>query len=98
MREIDFLERISGTEKIKENILIDAVLGEIKVKAVYRRFGAVLPRDIAPGTTRGQDKENPIEHGAMVGSRTADMWFLRREVRLDDCPEIIVDFPECHTL
>jgi hypothetical protein len=25
------------------------------------------------------------------------MRFLRREMRLNDCPEIVIDFPECHT-
>jgi hypothetical protein len=25
------------------------------------------------------------------------MRFLGREMRLNDCPEFVIDFPECHT-
>jgi hypothetical protein len=64
---------------------------------MYRRFGAVLPRDVAPGTTRGQDIQDPIEHRPMVGSGSPNMRFLGREMRLNDCPELVIDFPECHT-
>jgi len=97
MLEINLLDRVAGAEKVKEDLLIDAVLGEIEVKAMYRRFRTIVPRDIAPGTAGGQDKENPVEHGTMVRARSPDMRFLGREMRLNDCPEIIVDFPECHT-
>jgi len=95
--EIDFSDLVARSEKIEENVLIDAMLGKIEVKPMYRRFGAVLTRDIAPGTTGGQDIQNPVEHRLMVGSWSPDMRFLGREMRLNDRPEFVIDFPECHT-
>jgi hypothetical protein len=95
--EIDFPDLIARSEKIEENVLIDAMLGKIEVKSMYRRLRAILPRDVAPGTTGGQDIQNPVEHRPMVGSWSPDMRFLRREMRLNDCPEFFIDFPECHT-
>ena len=44
-----------------------------------------------------QDIQNPVEHRPMVGSGSPDMRFLGREMRLNDCPEFVIDFPECHT-
>lgn len=45
---------------------------------MYRALRAILPRDVAPGTTGGQDIQNPVEHRPMVGSWSPDMRFLRR--------------------
>jgi hypothetical protein len=56
-----------------------------------------LTRDVAPGTTGGQDIQDAVEHRPMVGSGSPDMRFLGREMRLNDRPEIVIDFPECHT-
>jgi len=95
--EIDFQDLVARSEKIEENVLIDTMFGKIEVKPMYRRLRAILPRDVAPGTTGGQDIQNPVEHRPMVGSWSPDMRFLRREMRLNDCPEIVIDFPECHT-
>ena len=97
MGEIDFPDLIARSKKVEENVLIDAMLGEIEVEPMYRRFGAVLTRDVAPGTTGGQDIQNPVEHRPMVGSGSPDMRFLGREMRLNDRPEFVIDFPECHT-
>jgi hypothetical protein len=72
------------------------MFGKIKVKPMYRRFRAVLTRDVTPGTTGGQDIENPVEHRTMVGSGPPDRRFLGREMRLNDFPEFVIDFPECH--
>jgi len=95
--EIDFPDLISRSKKVEENVLIDTMFGKIEVKPMYRRFRAVLPRDVAPDTTGGQGIQNPVEHRPMVGSGSRDMRFLRREMRLNDCPEIVIGFPECHT-
>jgi len=95
--EIDFPDLIPRSEKVEKNVLIDAVFGKVKVKPMYRRFRAVVPRDVTPGTTGGQDIQNSVEHRPMVGSGSPDMRFLGREVRLNDCPEVVIDFPECHT-
>nr|WP_292365250.1 GNAT family N-acetyltransferase [Methanoculleus sp. UBA208] len=97
MGEIDFPDLIARSKKIEENVLIDAVFGKVKVKPMYRRFRAVLPRDVTPGTTGGQDIQDAVEHRTMVGSGSPDMRFLGREMRLNDCPEFVIDFPECHT-
>ena len=96
MGEIDFSDLISRSEKVEENVLIDAMFGKVQMKSMYRRFRAVLPRDVAPGTTGGQDIQNPVEHHPMVGSGPPDMRFLGREMRLNDRPETVIDFPECH--
>ena len=97
MGEIDFPDLIARSKKVEENVLIDAMLGKIKVKPMYRRFDAELTRDVAPGTTGGQDIQNPVEHRPMGGAGSPDMRFLGRKMRLNDCPEFVVDFPECHT-
>ena len=97
MGEIDFPDLIARSKKVEENVLIDAMFGKIEVKPMYRRFRAVLTRDVTPGTTGCQDIQNPVEHRPMVGSWSPDMRFLRREMRLNDCPEIVIEFPECHT-
>nr|WP_292729877.1 hypothetical protein [Methanoculleus sp.] len=97
MGEIDFSDLIARSKKVEENVLIDTMFGKIEVKPMYRRFRAVLPRDVTPGTTGGQDIQDAVEHRSMVGSWSPDMRFLRREMRLNDCPEIVIDFPECHT-
>jgi hypothetical protein len=95
--EIDFPDLIARSKKVEENVLIDTMFGKIEVKPMYRRFRAILPRDVAPGTTGGQDIQDTVEHRPMVGSWSPDMRFLRREMRLNDCPEIVIDFPEGHT-
>jgi len=89
---------IARSEKVEEHVLINALFGKIEVKPMYRRFRAVLSRDVTPGITDSQDIENPVEHRPMVGSGSPDMRFLRREMRLNDCPEFVIDFPECHAL
>jgi len=96
MRNIDFLEGVARLEEVEEDGLIDTVLGEIEVESVYRRFIPVFPRNIPPGTTRGEDKQNAIHHRAMVCSRPSDVRFLRREIFLDDFPEIVINFLERH--
>jgi hypothetical protein len=65
MLKINLLDRIAGSEKVKEDLLIDAMLGEIEMKAMYRRFRTIFPRNVAPGTSGGQDKENPVDRGTM---------------------------------
>ena len=97
MGEIDFPDLVARSEKIEENVLIDTMFGKIEVKPMYRRLRAILPRDVAPDTTGGQDVQDTVEHRPMVGSWSPNMRFLRREMRLNDCPEIIIGFPECHT-
>lgn len=97
MGEIDFPDLIARSKKVEENVLIDAMLGKMEVKPMYCRFRAVVPRNVAPGTTGGQDIQDTVEHRPMVGSWSPDMRFLRREMRLNDCPEIVIDFPEGHT-
>jgi len=94
--EIDFSDLIPRSEKVEENVLIDAMFGKIEVKLMYRRYHAILPRNVTPGTTSGQDIQNPVEHHPMVGSGPPDMGFLGREMRFNDRPEIVIDFPECH--
>ncbi len=96
MREIDFPDLIPGLEKVEENVLIDAVFSKVQMKPMYCRFRAVMPRNVTPGTTSGQDIQNPVEHHPMVGSGSPDMRFLGREMRLNDRLEIVIDFPECH--
>jgi len=74
--EIDFPDLIARSEEVEENVLIDAMLGKIEVKPMYRRFRAVLPRNVTPGTTGGQDMQDAVEHRTMVGSGSPDMRFL----------------------
>lgn len=49
---------------------------------MYRRFRAVLTRDVTPGTTSGQDIQDTVEHRPMVGSWSPDGRFVvaRHEV------------------
>jgi hypothetical protein len=63
---------------------------------VNRRFGAVVRRNIVPAAASGQDVQDAVEQPAGVASRSADVRLRWREVFLDDCPEIIVNFPEGH--
>ncbi len=97
MGEINFPALIARSEKIEENVLIYTMLGKIEVKSMYCRFRAVLPRDVTPSTTGGQDIQNPVGHRPMVDSGSPGMRFLGREMRPNDRPEFVIDFPECHT-
>ncbi len=61
-----------------------------------RRFGAIVRWNIVPGAAGGQDVQNAVEQTARVTSGSADVRLRWWEVLLDNCPEIIVKFPEGH--
>ena len=65
---------------------------------VYRRFDAVVRRNIVPGTAGGQDVQDTVEQAAGVTPGSADVRFRWWEGFPDNLPEIIADFPEGHDL
>lgn len=64
---------------------------------VNRRIGTVVRWNIVLGAAGGQDVQNAVEQPSGVMPGSADVWLRRREVFLDNFPEIIVNFPEGHT-
>jgi len=96
MREIDFSNLVPRSEEVEEDRLVHSFLAEFEVIPMNRRFGAVLCRHIEPGASDGQNIQNAVEQPAGVPSRSADMWLRWQEVFLDNFPEIIVNFQECH--
>lgn len=96
MGEIDLPDLIPGSEQVEEDRLIRSLLTEFEVIPVYRRFGTVLHRNIVPGTTGSQNVQDTVEQAAGVTPGSANVRLCWRKVVLDNCPEIIVNFPENH--
>ena len=61
-----------------------------------RRFGAVVRRNIEPGASGGQNVQDAVDQPAGITSGSTDMRLCWGEVFLNNLPEIIVNFPECH--
>ena len=61
-----------------------------------RRFGTVFHRYIEPGASGGQDVQDAVDQPAGVTPGSTDMRLCWGKVVLNNLPEIIVNFPECH--
>ena len=61
-----------------------------------RRFGAVVRWYIEPGTSGRKNVQDTVEQPAGVTPWSANVRLRWREVFLNNLPEIIVNFPECH--
>ena len=67
-----------------------------EVVPVNRRFSTVVRRDIEPGTSGGQNVQDAVDQSAGVTPGSTDVRLCWGEVFLNNLPEIIVNFPECH--
>ena len=83
-------------KKVEEDRLIHAFLAKFEVVPVNRRFSTVVRRDIEPGTSGGQNVQDAVDQSAGVTPGSTDVRLCWGEVFLNNLPEIIVNFPECH--
>lgn len=85
-------------KKVEEDRLVHSLLAEFEVVPVNRRFGAVVRWNIEPGASGGQNVQDAVDQSAGVTPGSTDVRLCWGEVFLNNLPEIIVNFPECHDL
>jgi hypothetical protein len=96
MREIDLLDLVPRLEQVEEDRLIHPLLTEFEMVPVNRRFGAVVRWNIEPGASGGQNVQDAVDQPAGITAGSANVRLCWGKVFLNNLPEIIVNFPECH--
>ena len=96
MREIDFFDLVPRLEQVEEDCLIHAFSQSSRWLSVKRWFGAVFRWYIEPGASGGQNVQDAVDQSAGVTPGSTDVRLCWGEVFLNNLPEIIVNFPECH--
>ena len=96
MRGIDFLDLVPRPEQVKEDRLIHSFLAEFEVVPVNRRFGAVVRWYIEPGAAGSENVQDAVDQLARVTPWAANVRLRWGEVVLNNLPEIVVNFSECH--
>ena len=83
-------------KKVEEDRLVHSLLAEFEMVPVNRRFGAVVRWNIEPGASGGQNVQDAVDQPAGITAGSANVRLCWGKVVLNNRPEIIVDFPECH--
>ena len=83
-------------KKVEEDRLVHSLLAEFEMVPVNRRFGAVVRWNIEPGASGGQHVQDAVDQPAGITAGSANVRLCWGKVVLNNLPEIIVNFPECH--